>query len=100
MIGFQKPKRRIVDRIAYKRDAEQKAREFRAAVWARDEGRCRHCNRKVIHTIELLANRGEVHHRHGRNVAPEHRYTVAEAVLLCALCHGDPDVVAKFRRAA
>lgn len=97
-VACPKPRPRILDRIAYKRAADAKARAFRAAVWARDGGLCRYCGRKVVHTFEAVPNRGEVHHRQGRNVAPEHRYTVARAVLLCLVCHTDPAVIARFRR--
>lgn len=94
-----KPRRRVVDRVAEKRERDAKASAFRQAVWKRDEGRCRHCGKTVIRTVELLPNAGHVHHRRGRNVAPEDRYTVERAVLLCGRCHADPDVIAKFRRA-
>lgn len=97
-VACPKPRPQILDRVAYKRAADQQAQAFRRAVWARDEGICRSCGRKVIHTIDAVPNRGEVHHRRGRNVAPEDRYNVKKAVLLCLLCHGDPDVIARFRR--
>lgn len=98
MIGFPKPQTRLVDRILYKREREAKERAFKLAVWVRDGGRCRYCGRKVIHTIELVPERGECHHRRGRNVTPENRFNVDEAVLLCATHHRDPRVIAKFRR--
>ena len=100
MIGFPKPRPIIEDRIVYKRAREQRERAFKLAVWLRDGARCRHCGRKVIHSIDRIAERGEVHHRRGRNVAPENRYNVDEAVLLCYRCHCSPSVVAKFRRVA
>lgn len=93
-----KPQRRVVDRIAEKRALEAKGRAFRKAVWERDEGCCRHCGRVVIKTLEHVPNRGEVHHRRGRNVTPENRFNVDEAVLLCLEDHGDPVVIAIFRR--
>lgn len=96
-IGFPKPRPIIEDRVAYKREADAKLRAFKAAVWARDASRCRACQRKVIKSISLVPERGEVHHRHGRNVRPEDRYRVAAAVLLCARCHANPAVIARFR---
>ncbi len=97
-LAFPKPRRRVIDRIAYKRAAEAKAAVFRAAVWLRDHGACRFCGRLVRHTFELVPERGEVHHKRGRNVAPEDRYNVQRAVLLCLKCHTDPDVVNFYRR--
>ena len=95
-----KPRPRIVDRIAVRKERERKAQDFRVAIWLRDQGRCQVCYRKVIHTLELVPNAGHVHHRRGRNVAPGDRYVVHEAVLLCRRCHADPDVVLKLRRPA
>ena len=100
MIGFPKPRPRVVDRIARRREREAKAQAFRSAVWKRDEGRCQVCSRRVIHTLELVANAGHVHHRRGRRVAPGDRYVVHEAVLLCGRCHGDPTVNVALRRPA
>ncbi len=96
-IGFPKPQRRVLDRIQDKRDREKKEREFKKIVWLRDGGRCRHCGRIVIKTLEHAPNRGEVHHRHGRNVAPKDRFNPEAAVLLCLEHHADPAVIAKFR---
>lgn len=99
-IGFPKPRPVIEDRIADKREREKLERAFKLAVWLRDRARCRACDRKVIHSIERIAERGEVHHRRGRNVMPEDRFNVAAAVLLCYRCHCNPSVVARFRGAA
>jgi len=60
-----KPRPRILDRVADKRELEAKDRAFRLAVWVRDGGKCRHCGRPVKHTITLSAEQGHVHHRHG-----------------------------------
>ena len=98
MIGFPKPRRKLVDRVADKRRTDMRGQAFRNAVWIRDDSRCRHCGRLVRRTLELLPERGEVHHRHGRNVRPEDKYNPDMAVLLCARCHANPDVIAKFRR--
>lgn len=93
-----KPRRRVIDRIAYKLELDKQAQAFRKAVWERDGSRCRHCDRIVIKTLEHVPNRGEVHHRRGRRVAPEDRYNVAKALLLCLKCHGDKDVIALYRK--
>ena len=93
-----KPRPRGLDRAAYKLALEAKARAFRKAVWERDHGRCRACNRLVRKTLAFVPERGEVHHRRGRNVAPQNRYNVKQAVLLCAGCHCDPAVVRAFRK--
>lgn len=97
-LGFPKPRPVIEDRIDYKRAREKRERQFRVAVWLRDGGKCRHCDRKVIHTTSAVPERGEVHHRRGRRVAPQDRYNVDEAVLLCLRCHKTPSVVTAFRR--
>lgn len=98
MTAFPKPRPQLHDRVADKRDAEARMRAFKRQVWERDEGRCRFCARRVIKCLEATAQRGEVHHRRGRRVAPQDRYNVAEAVLLCGWCHLDPDVIQHFRR--
>ena len=82
-----KPRTRVLDRVAYKFKREQEERDFRLAVWRRDGGRCRRCERIVRKTLELMPERGEVHHLRGRNVAPEDRLNVRTAVLLCHQCH-------------
>lgn len=97
MIGFPKPRPRILDRVARKRELEAKDRAFRKAVWARDEGFCRACGVKVKRTVLPEPYQGHVHHRHGRRVRPEDRFKVGRAVLLCAICHADPVVIARFR---
>lgn len=78
-----KPQPRVRDRMAVKRDADKRGKAFRDAVWHRDGGRCRNCHRHCFRTMEHIPERGEVHHRRGRNVTPENRYNVNEAVLLC-----------------
>lgn len=60
-------------------------REFKRQVWARDQFRCRWCERKVFKTIQRISARGEVHHVHGR--LGTLRHDVRCALLLCAGCH-------------
>ncbi len=82
-----KPSTRLKQQVK-KADAAAKACvAFRAAVWKRDGAKCRVCRRKVIRTISLVPERGEVHHLRGRNVTPEDRFNVKAALLLCATCH-------------
>lgn len=76
----------VEDRIAYKQDRTRKESAFRAAVWKRDESKCRLCGKRVKRTADST-EKGHVHHLRGRNVAPEDRYNPARAILLCALCH-------------
>lgn len=86
-IAQPKPSARLTDRIKYKREREEQARVFRSHVWSRDQGRCRVCRKAVKRTTGLDPLRGEVHHLRGRNVAPEARYDVSRAVLVCLACH-------------
>lgn len=85
--GFPKPRPRVVDRVAVKQKRDRRSQAFRQAVWQRDGGRCRHCGRLVRRTLELVPDRGEVHHRQTRGAHPDRRYDVANGVLLCAVCH-------------
>jgi len=87
MPTLPKPRPILQDRVASKRDAEARMREFRREVWRRDDGLCQFCGRIVRHMLTLNPARGEVHHLRGRNVTPENRYAVDEAVLLCKGCH-------------
>jgi 5-methylcytosine-specific restriction endonuclease McrA len=80
---------RLVEKETARKDDERLSRKFRADVWKRDGGLCRLCGRAVKRTLALRADRGEVHHLRGRRVAPEHRYTVSKALLLCLRCHSD-----------
>ena len=96
-LPMPKPRKRIEDRIAEKLAREQRDRDFRKAVWMRDRSLCRACGRRVRRTLELVAERGEIHHRRGRNVTPEDRFNVEQAVLLCGSCHRDSGVIQRFR---
>lgn len=40
MIGFPKPRARVLDRLKYKRDLADEERKCRAAVKRRDKGKC------------------------------------------------------------
>ena len=82
-----KVRTRVADRVAYKQQRERSESAFRAAVWKRDDAKCRLCGRKVKRTLTVCAEQGHVHHLRGRNVAPEDRTNPKAAILLCALCH-------------
>jgi len=90
-IAQPKPSARLTDRVAYKKEREEKARVFRMAVWSRDKGRCRVCPKRSCHLHHLLPrSRGG-------------KWTTGNIVALCARCHqlahsgmlylsGNPDV--------
>jgi 5-methylcytosine-specific restriction endonuclease McrA len=78
---------KLADKTAEKREDEKQLAAMRRAVWARDKGQCQKCKRKVVQTLSLVPERGEVHHKRGRRVAPEDRYDPKKCVLLCASCH-------------
>jgi 5-methylcytosine-specific restriction endonuclease McrA len=87
--AIPKPAPRVADRLASRAARARQDAAFRAAVWKRDESRCRICGRHVKRTLTLCAEQGHVHHLRGRNVAPEDRCNPKVAVLLCAGCHAD-----------
>lgn len=60
-------------------------RALKKDVWKRDKGICRWCLRKVVKTIEHIAERGEVHHLHGR--LGDLLFEAKCAVLVCLSCH-------------
>ena len=97
--GFAYPKARakVLERIDVKAQRAKQEWVFRNLVWLRDQGHCRGCNRRVFRANVDMLKRGEVHHRHGRNVKPEHRFSVDHALLLCKKCHADPATIARFR---
>lgn len=86
-VPVPKPQTRLRDRIQYKKDRDQQERIFKLAVWMRDQGKCQHCGIKVVKSLTLTANRGEVHHLRPRSRAPEKRFDPDNGVLLCAVCH-------------
>lgn len=83
-----KPTRRVQDKHVKRTSLAKQALAFRLAVWKRDGSQCRICLRQVVRSLELLPNRGEVHHLMTRGAHPEQRFDVANGVLLCAVCHG------------
>ena len=68
-----------------KYEREQQDRDFRKAVWQRDGYECRWCGCPVQRSLGRTAERGEVHHIHGRLGIL--RWEVKAALLLCCECH-------------
>ena len=60
-------------------------RAFRTTVRERDRHRCRCCGRKVVYTLTLCPERGEIHHIHGKR--GDLRFEDRAALLLCCACH-------------
>ena len=83
-----KPRTRILDRIAAKREREAKALAFRLAVLTRDQHHCRACGRRVRRTVEAVPERAEVHHVLTRGAHPDKRFDLDNGLLVCLICHG------------
>lgn len=86
-VAQPKPSTLLANRQARTRERRELERVFKSRVWSRDRGRCRVCHRVVKRTLGLDPLRGEVHHLRGRNVAPEARYAVDKAILVCLEHH-------------
>lgn len=69
------------------RQDRQAERDWKKAIWARDEGRCRCCGRRVQKTIVLMPLRGECHHVAGRSDRGV-RWDVRNGILTCLADHG------------
>jgi len=76
---------RLQVRMSEDREDRRQAQVFRTAVWVRDGARCRKCRCKVFRQLRRVADRGEVHHLHGR-IGPL-RHEPRAALLVCASCH-------------
>lgn len=76
---------RLEEKTASAKDDAKALDAFRKAVIARDGKKCRKCGRKVVETRELLPNRLEVHHCHGR--IGKFRHDPRMALVLCASDH-------------
>lgn len=76
------------DRKRRRQTRTRAGKAFREAVRQRDGYHCRHCGRPVRKTTDLLADyAAHVHHLIPRNVAPERKYDIDNAILLCGKCH-------------
>lgn len=60
--NLAKPASRVEVKAAKDKSDDKAWDECKRIVWARDSGKCRHCGRVVVKTIELIPQRGEVHH--------------------------------------
>lgn len=67
-------------------DESKAEARWKKTVWARDKGRCRCCKTRVEKTIELIPERGEVHHVKGREHKPT-RWDPRNGLLLCKRDH-------------
>lgn len=81
----QKGPTRLERKIEERKLTTISEKEFKSQIWKRDRSHCRCCGRKVIKSIELIPERGEVHHIHGRG--KELRFEARAALLLCLSCH-------------
>lgn len=77
---------RLQVKAAKAKDDSKEERAFIKAVWNRDGSRCRWCGRKVVKCLELVPERGEVHHVSGR-VVKAIRNDRRNGLLLCASDH-------------
>lgn len=76
---------RLEETIAARSLTKIGEKEFKAAVWLRDQSHCRCCGRKVLRVLGRVAERGEVNHIHGRT--GDLRFEVKAAILMCLTCH-------------
>lgn len=81
----QKPETRLEQKVKAKKLTVVDDRVFKKEVWTRDKWLCRCCGRKVIKTLALVPERGEVHHIHGR--VGDLRFESRAALLLCKWDH-------------
>jgi hypothetical protein len=77
---------RLQRKVAAQKDETKDEQRWKAAVWKRDGGLCRWCKRKVRKCLELVPERGDVHHVSGR-VVKAIRWRRENGLLLCASCH-------------
>jgi hypothetical protein len=77
---------RLQVKTAKAKDESKAEAKWKAAIWKRDDGKCRWCRRAVRKCLELVADRGECHHVSGR-VVREIRWDVRNGALFCASCH-------------
>lgn len=77
---------RLQVKAAKQTDEAKEERAFIRDVWKRDGGKCRWCGRKVEKRLDLVPERGEVHHVSGR-VVKAIRWLRKNGLLLCASCH-------------
>lgn len=77
---------RLQVKAAKAKDETKEENAWKKAVWRRDGGKCRWCGRVVTRCLELIPERGEVHHVSGR-VVHAIRWDRRNGLLLCASDH-------------
>lgn len=87
--GVRIPKghHRLDVKSAKDRQDRHAEREWKKAIWTRDEGRCRCCGKRVSKTLALIPLRGECHHVAGRSDRAV-RWDVRNGILVCSRDHG------------
>lgn len=77
---------RLQKKAAEDKDDRKAEAAWRTAIWKRDGGCCRWCQREVRRCLDLVPTRGECHHVSGR-VVRAIRWDRRNGILLCATCH-------------
>lgn len=72
----------MLEREAKRKTKKQLEAEFRAAVWARDEGKSRASGRPLKKSAVSAKDVGEVHHVLARSTDPDKRLDVSNGILL------------------
>ena len=85
--NLQKGLPRAITKPEKKKSKEAQAREFRAAVWARDKARSRASRKPLAKSGADYDRVGEVHHCIPRSLAPERLYDVTNGLLLSKAEH-------------
>lgn len=85
MIGFPKPRPRVLDKIEADRAAEKLKREVYAAVDARDERKCRCCGRKG--NPNATTTIGRIHRAHIKDASRGGEMASWNIASLCWICH-------------
>lgn len=99
-----KPSARVVAKAAKDKSTDKAWEDCKAEVWKRDHGKCRSCGRVVVKTIELVPQRGEVHHITRRVKAKALLTDQRNCVLVCLhpcheqLTHHETDVIGTARQ--
>ncbi len=77
---------RLQKKTAEAKDERKEEAAWKKAVWTRDGGQCRWCGRVCRKCLDLVPDRGEVHHVSGR-VVRAIRWDRRNGLLLCAADH-------------
>lgn len=77
---------RLQVKAAKAKDETKEEARWKREVWKRDDGKCRWCGRKCVKALDLIPERGEVHHVSGR-VVKAIRWDRRNGLLLDAACH-------------